>query len=77
MKVDILERSFCGAHLAIMADIEGNVPPSQTPIKARMTMTSQGNSSLLEAIVDKGSNNLKESILIIFLHNKSDMNSNN
>ena len=58
MKVDILDLSFCGAHFAIMADTEGNVPPSQTPIKALMTMTNQGKSSLFEAIVDKGRSKL-------------------
>ena len=58
MKVDILERSSWGAHLAIMAEIEGKVAPSHTPIKALTIMTIQGNSLMSAAIVERGKSKL-------------------
>ncbi len=54
MKVLILDRSDFGAHFAIMALIEGNVAPSQTPIKARSTITNHGKSAGPPAIVASG-----------------------
>lgn len=64
MNVDILERSLKGAHFAIMAETEGNVAPSQTPIKARRTMTGQGKSSLPTICVESGNNKLKHVLLL-------------
>ena len=41
-----------------MAEIEGNVAPSHTPIKALTIMTIQGNSLMSAAIVERGKSKL-------------------
>ena len=62
MKVDIRVLSFWGAHLAIMADIDGNVAPSHTPIKALITITSHGKSLMSPTRVATGNNKLEKKI---------------
>ena len=44
--------------MAIMAEMEGNVAPSHTPIKALTIMTIQGNSLMSAAIVERGKSKL-------------------
>ena len=44
--------------MAIMAEMEGKVAPSHTPIKALTIMTIQGNSLMLAAIVERGKSKL-------------------
>ena len=44
--------------MAIIAEMEGKVAPSHTPIKALTIMTIQGNSLMSAAIVERGKSKL-------------------